>query len=259
MAEQADVQAEIDKVIEEAKDDFDLVADLEGRSYRQDTLSLFIDEKNGEELGRLETAVGSLEGIILDNQNRINAVYAARDEHDALRKDIADDDEEARAEWTARAEAIAAAITAAEEFQPQLATIREQYDGFSAKAEELRKEVYSSGYTVTLRSVPPIIEEDAHREARKILGIKQKGVADADQDEYDRVFTRVLLTKQVTRIVKHKNGAVRTSIDLDWSRSLLSLLPRGEKARLVGKMSELQFKNSISDSVVKSADFSRGI
>lgn len=130
----------------------------------------------------------------------------------------------------------------------------EDIEALEAELKEVAREVYSTGLTFWLRAVPEIIVKDVRRKTKKNLKIK--GPIPAERtEEYAEAFTATLLTKAVVKYKDHESGEVIPQLTFQEARDLDDYLPREEFKKLDNKLSELQYRNAISDAVTEDADF----
>ncbi len=228
MSTEAEQQEAIEKIAAVTKKGFDLSARMKGRGLRRGTITLYLDEEKGAELGDaydVKNAMGVFirrerTGIIGD----IDALIAARDTPDPdgnVGPDLAD----------------------------SIASLE-------AKRDALIEEMTKTAVVVHMRAVPPVIEEDCKRKARETLGIKEKGVPKDLQEEFTLAQTAHLMAALIQRVVDNETGAVNEGIDYNEAVSMMEYLPKSQFARLDNKMGEIQFTDAISRSIEGQEDFS---
>jgi len=130
----------------------------------------------------------------------------------------------------------------------------EDYSGLAAEVQRLAKEVYATGFTVSLRAIPKIVVKKADRETRKALGIKGTPHPDIIE-EFSEQYTARVLRDSISKVTDHKTGAVKTSLTVDEVRAFADFLPTGEYDKIDAAMSNLSLTAQISDAVTADADF----
>jgi hypothetical protein len=154
------------------------------------------------------------------------------------------------------------AVAGAEEAgdEDALKQLQGNLDTAEAKAAEILSELKKSAYTFELRALPPIIMRGLRREVRSDLGITVKGVPEDREEEYEELFTIKFLAKQTVRFVDH--AISDTPVSMTEEERVAKLQEIFDNAgdyewlRLVNLANDLQFRSTISNSVVESADFS---
>lgn len=228
MSTEAEQQEAIEKIADITKKGFDLSARLQNRGLRKATITLYLDEEMGAELGDaydVKNAMGvttgrERTGIIGD----LDALVAARDTPSpdgTVGPDLAD--------------SIA---------------------DLEAKRDAMIEELTKTGIVVSLRAVPPVIEEDCKRKARETLGIKEKGVPKDLSDEFTIAQTAHLMSVMIQRVTDNSTGQVNEGATYDDCVSMMEYLPKSQFARLDQKLGEVQFTDAISRSIEGQEDFS---
>lgn len=228
MTTEAEQQEAIEKIANITKKGFDLSARLQNRGLRKATITLYLDEELGAELGDaydVKNAMGittgrERTGIIGD----LDALIAARD--------------------TPNPDGTAG---------PDLA---DSIASLEAKRDALIEELAKTGIVVSLRAVPPVIEEDCKRKARETLGLKEKGIPKDLSEEFTLAQTAHLMSVMIQRVTDNATGEVNEGATYDDCVSMMEYLPKSQFARLDQKLGELQFTDAISRSIEGQEDFS---
>lgn len=228
MTTETEQQEAIEKIADMTKKGFDLSARLQNRGLRKATITLYLDEEMGAELGNaydLKNAMGVVigrerSGVIGD----LDALVAARDTPNpdgTVGPDLAD-----------------------------------SIERLEAKRDALIEELTKTGIVVSLRAVPPVIEEDCKRKARATLGLKEKSVPKDLTEEFNIAQTAHLMSVMIQRVTDNATGEVNEGASYDECVSMMEYLPKSQFARLDEKLGELQFTDAISRSIESQEDFS---
>lgn len=218
----SDIENEIESVVEEARETFELGNFLRGRSQRVKQIKLYTDEELGARLGGYEVTkkIGP-SGLPIPDVRAwgLKGEYADLSLNDELKKKNAK-----------RLKAI----------EKEVAAILEELD--------------ETSLTLELRSVPKVIKKDAHRAAKKALDITGKNIPEALEEEYSDEYDAQILERVVTKVTRG-DGAVQHSFTAQDARELQDFLPESEYARLSDAIVELLFRTQISAKAVEDADF----
>ena len=229
------VQEQVDKIAGTTKKGFDLSARLKNRGLRKATITLFLEDEKGLELGwdrnfldqfdniiapDREGVIGKLAMLVVDQA----AILAARDESNKKTK----------------------APTGLEE---EIATL-------AARRDELVAELTATAIVIKMRAVPPVIQKDTRRKAKDTLKITEKSVPDDKMDEFSIAQTAHLMMVMFQSITDNATGDTNTDITFDDAVALMDYLPRGQYERLDQMMGQVQFTDSISRSIEGQEDFS---
>ena len=217
-------QDEVDAIAEEAKEDFDLEADLKGvAAGRKPThVRVYTDEDTGEEIGGVEISKNAF-GVQTDIDR-----WGILGEIDELEANNVDGN---------NTKAIAA---------------------LKRKLPALRKKLEQSAIDITLVKLPPVIRRSSVRLAKVALDIKGKIPADR-QDDFEAQNLAELLALSCTGYVDHARNRRTNGLTVKNAIALRDYLPDSEYAKVVNAVSSLQFKAVISEAATESADFSQGI
>lgn len=237
-------QAEIDKIVDITKKGFSLKDRLQKRGLRKATLTLYLDEEKGPELGwvyNLTNGVGQVIG---------------RERHGVL--GTLDEAQVALANWDSVGVNEAKTLG-----KMTAAKIVKHREGLVAEIEKLEgerdvlvAELTKTALTVNLRAVPPVIQKDARRRARTSLGITEKGIPEDRAEELAVSETAHLMSMVIQSIMDNQTGEVNAETSYEDAIDLMGYLPPGQYARLDQKIGELQFMDAISLSIESQEDFS---
>jgi hypothetical protein len=250
----AEQKAEIKKVQTLTKRGFDPKARLQNRGLRRATITLFLDEEKGVELGwareiynefnqpvgmEHEGVLGELDLAVRLRENRIAEHEKALQEHA----------EAANAGKVTGTRAKAA---------PKLdnADIDERIAELEAKRDELVKELERTGLTIKLRAVPPIIEKGTRRQAKVTLGINEKNIPDDKKEEFNIAAMAHLMAVMFQSVTDNESGEVNEETTYDDAIALMDYLPPGQWHRLDNQIGKVQFTDAISRVIESQEDFS---
>lgn len=217
---------EIQAVVTEAKEGFDLKKRLQGRALREAHITLYLDETTGEELGEAsDTPITNDFGLV------VRRVVV----REGVLGDIAD-------------------LGAAD--GDETPEDREKRATLEARKTELLARLEQTAITVHLRAVPPLVVTDVRRSTKLALDIKGKNIPDEREEEFNLAHNARLLAAALVSIRDHESNTINSKPDLDDATNLADYLPFSEYARLRTKMTEVLFKNAVAEAVTDDADFS---
>lgn len=243
-----EAQEEIEKLEQVTKRGFNLKERLENRGLRKETVVLYLDEELGPELGwayPIKNQIGEQiawerSGVIGEIDETENGKMQA---HAAYNMNVAKMSEEDAAEAKKNLDAIVAG------FDKQLKTLYKRKDELIAKLTE-------TGLTVKLRAVPPIIQKDTARRARKTLGIEEKGIPEDRKDVYYIAEQAHLMTVMVQSVTDNSTNISNDEMTYDDAIAMMDFLPPGQWERLNDAIFRVQFTDAISRSIESQEDFS---
>lgn len=244
-------KAEAERIATITKKGFDLKARLEGRGLRRATITLYLDEELGAELGRAEEIKNNLGmvtgldqvGILGDLDKFSRARAAAIKQYDDAVEKTPDMPEADRNRGKEALDGIVAG------FDEKIAELE-------GRKAELVEELTKTGLTIKLRAVPPVIQKDTHRKAKQTLGIEGKTIPEDMRDRMPLAEVAHLLTVLVQSITDNQTGEVNDDLTYEDAVALMDLLPPSQWARLDAKIGEVQFTDAISRSIESQEDFS---
>lgn len=211
--------SEVEDVVTEAKAGFDLETRLQRRTMRDDTITIFTDEVAGEKLGfAKDVDEKNIFGVVTGKKRSRSGVLGRIDELDP--------------------EKDAAAI---KKLQKEAAALRAQ--------------LKATSIDFKLRAVPTIVIDDCRRKAKIDTGIKGKGIPEDKEEDFNKSHTAHVLTQVVSSYTDAESGTTSGILTLKDAKALGSYLPPYEFLRLNTTVSNLQYKNSIDESVTAQADF----
>jgi hypothetical protein len=142
-----------------------------------------------------------------------------------------------------------------EEAEAAILEIEAAKKSLVAKVKKIQKQMQASALVFTLQSVPELVIKDSKRKARKALGIKGKGIPEAQQEDYDSEYTCQLLAASVLSWEDKKVGKKFDSLSVEEAHGLQDLLPRGQFPLLDSAMVELSLEAAIANHAVDDVDF----
>jgi hypothetical protein len=241
----AEQQQKIEKV---TKRGFDLKARLEGRGLRRGSITLYLDEEKGVELGDAYDVRNQLGGFIRrERSGVIGDLDIAREQRENLTTEY-----EQKLEAWKTAEIEGDKEPEAPDTSELDATIAE----IEAKHDALVAELEQTGLVLQLRAVPPVIQKDCHRKAKATLEITEKNVPADKEDEFKACELAHLLSVVVQSITDIESDTVNDDVTYDDAKALMDFLPPSQWARLDAKLYEVQFTDAISRSIESQEDFS---
>lgn len=210
------IEEEIKEVAEEAREGFDLKGFLQARKFRTDTIRLYTDEVTGLALG--------------DARDESKMVFGTKIGSERIRYGILGEIDVLNPEEDA-----------------------EKIAGLKERAKELKATLDESAITLTLQSVPQVVNESATRHAKKALGIKGKVPEDREDDYY--AHRDNYLFSNVIGSVTLPSGESKPRLTPSEVSDLRGYLPSSEWTRLVLAITEVQFKQAVGTAAVSDADF----
>lgn len=229
----------VEEIIEEAREGFDLRARLMGATRREKTVTVYTDSATGHELGGAEDIITPRDGL----KSGLRRRWGVAGELD---------------EVSARAESLSQLIRAGqiseEDALPEIEELEAKRAELTAKAKKLLKKLQSSALDFTLHAVPDLVIRDARRQARKNLGIKNKG-NEGREEEYGLEYTAIMLAASVSEWTDRESGKTFHILTVEQARELKDLLPFGQFDILDAAMVELSMESAISHSSTDDLDF----
>jgi seryl-tRNA synthetase len=233
-------KSDIDEIIEEAREGFDLRARLQGVRTRTKQVTVFTDDETGALLGGAEDVL--IPGTEIVSGRRRWGVQGELDE-------IAH-----------RAEALAKRLEGSpspedeDALSAEAESLNAQREKLTRKAASLIKKLRATSLTFTLRSVPELVVRDTRRKARNALGIKSKGI-EGREEEFSLEYTAILLAASVDSWTDAASGQTFDELTVRQAKDLYDFLPVGQFAKLDRGMTELSMQASIGEYGTDSADF----
>ena len=225
MDEQQEVKEQAERIASITKKGFDLEERLKNRGLRKATITLYLDEEKGVEIGWAR-----------DKKNELGAVVGR--EREGIFGEI-DALEEKRRKADSEDKSLDSEIAELE-----------------TKRDEMLEELNKSAIVVNIRAVPPVIQKDCRRKTKATLGIETKNIPDDMAEEFDIASTAHLMAVLIQRVTDNATGGVNEGIDYAEAITMMGYLPPGQFYRLDAKMGEVQFTDAISQSIKGQEDFS---
>lgn len=217
-----DIETEIREIVKVAKDSFKPAEHLQGRGYRTDTLTLYTDEVTADELGHAEDIPAEKNMLGITVKDAYRSREGVLGELDVL--------------------------------DPEVAATKKEYKALEKRAAELRAKLKATAYTLKMSAVPEVVIEKARRDARKTLGIKGKPSED-QQEDYNQAVNAHVQAAVIQSYIVHEEFIEVDGLDFEGAVAFRHFFPPSEYLRLLKKVGELQFKQSITESAVGDADF----
>lgn len=215
---------EIQQVVNEARDEFDLGAHLTKKPARTKSIRIFTDEEIGEELGGAE-------------------FYETRNDLGLVQKRVRT--------WGVAGQIVELKRTPEEEIANA-----EEIDRLTERVRELSEELDASAIDFVLRAVPPKIKRDAGRRAKAELGIHDKMTENHPRfDEYLAEEDSQLLSIVVQSWTLRDQERTIEGMTPQQARDARGFLPETEYQRLQVAVSELNWRRTIAERAVEDADF----
>lgn len=247
-----EAREELERIATMTKRGFDPRARLKGRGLRKATITLFLDEETGLELGDAYDILGEFRQPVGRHRSGIvGEIDAAQEKRTVM---LADFDTALK---EARAKSDPEIVAATEQVQSEsLAEVDAEIAELDAKRAELIEKLKSSGITISMKAVPPVIQKDCRRKARETLKIVEKGIPADQQDEFNEAYTAHLMAAMFQSVTDNETGDVNIETTYDDALAYRELLPPGQWDRLDAKLGEVQFTDAISRSIESQEDFS---
>lgn len=224
-----------EEIAAEAQEGFDLVVEAEERPKLQASVTIFLDEPTGKELGGTEPKFRVISGVRMpDGERRWGVIGEIADLADKRQRLIK---------------------AGASEEGADVLDIDERVNELLERASDLQRKLAKSARTIHLQGLPRVILDDARGKAREHLGIAVGAeVPDDKAEALEKRYAAEILSRAVTGI-EAPNGAKGRLLDVDRAEKLQGQLPDSEYARIASKISELQYQTSIAEGAVDNADF----
>lgn len=219
-----EAKAELDQIVAQTKKGFDLHARLHNRGLRKATITLFLDDDMGSKLGQVDDLVDIMGNVT-----------------GRLREGIMGRIEE---------------IESLSEEERKKAPIAKELANLKDEREKLVAEMFKSAITVKMQAVPPIIQNDSRRKAKRDLEITEKDIPSEKAVEFNMAYTAHLLSVVIQSITDNETGAVNDEVDVQDAKELMDHLPPGQFSRLDQALNKVQFTDAISRSIEGQEDFS---
>lgn len=243
-----ELKEEVAKIRDTTKKGFDLKARLENRGLRKASITLYLDDEKGLELGWAEDTTNGLGAVVGREQvgviGELDALAIERDAIITMRTidNAARESFKTDAAWQKHLDAPT----------PLDGKIAE----LEAKRDRLVEELTSTAIVVNMRAVPPVIQKDCARLARATLKITDKGIPDDRADEFTIAQTGHLMSVMFQSVTDNATGEVNLTTSYEDAMALMDFLPPGQFWRLDKMMGQVQFTDAISRNIEGQEDFS---
>lgn len=222
---------EIEEIIEDAREGFDLRARLRGVSHLTEDVTVYTDIAAGRELGGTE-----------DQENQFGIKVGTR-------------------RWGLTGE-LSAIGEQLEELQKQDDPDEGEVKALVAKLASTKKKIpaalkklESSALVFTLRAIPDLVQRDARRQARKALGIKAKGIPEGREEEFNLEHIAHIVAASVESWTDNASGKKFSSLTVEEAKALRDELPIGQFALIDQAIGKLSYQAQIGKVATDSADF----
>lgn len=251
----AQVAEELVKIASTTKRGFDLQARLKGRGLRKATITIYLDEEKGPELGWAKDIRNALDEVVgREREGVMGEIDALLEEKNKM---IASHDEQRAAASVLEDKPSAKELKAAEEKMANLVSMfNEPMDELEKKRDVLVAELTKTALVIRLRAVPPVIQKDCRRKAKLTLGIDTKGIPEELEEEFFLANTAHLMTVIFQSITDNESGEVNTEFTYQDAIDLMGYVPPAQFARLDMMMGQVQYMDAISLSIEGQEDFS---
>ena len=224
----AEIKEQVDKLVETTKKNFNLQERLKNRGLRRGSITLFMDDDKGAELGWVRDIEDAFGNVTSKETVGVLGLLALA--------------EDARG-----AEGVTPA--GLKKLDARVAELEKQRD-------ELIAELTKTALVIQLRAVPPIVQKDTRRKARATLGITDKSIPEDKAEEFNVAQTAHLMTVMTQSVTDNSTGDVNDSLAFEDAIALMDYLSAQQFKRLDRIMGELQFTDAISESIESQEDFS---
>lgn len=251
------VEEEVEAIVEEAKESFRLIDRIKNRDMRTVKLDLGYDEVNSEKLAGIDMALGSLRNIIEEGERNVAGAEPLKKIVTKLKRDLkkADATGEDVSDIQDQIDEAQRQIKEREGLSENIRPLREQLQKMEEAAEGVRAEVRANSLSVELRALPYAIARGSSRRARKALGITEKGIPEALEDDFTERNLIEIAYDQVVRYRDNRSGETGTKLDIEVIEALRDFLPLSQSGKFFSAVNDLQFKNAVSESAIAQADF----
>lgn len=224
---------------------FDVTARLKNRGLRKASITLYLDELLGLEIGTAEDVYDQFGNVT----ERRRAGIAG--DIDALQFSIKNT-QEANTAAADSAEVLGQEAPVPADTSDDI----ERLEVLEKKYDELVAELNKTALVIQMRAVPPVIEKDCRRRARDTVGITAKGVPEDVREEYNLAQVMHLMTVMFQKITDNESGESNDEFTYQDAVDLSDYLPPSQWIRLENKMAEVQYTDAISRNIEQQEDFS---
>jgi uncharacterized protein (UPF0335 family) len=251
-----------ERVAKITKKGFDLKALLEGRGLRRASITLYLDEELGVELGNAYDEMVQVPGYPMPQRRRkrsgvigdLDALYEEKaGVEERISKEVLDNASDGKPETAEEADGRHKIHS---KYEDVLKSLTEQIENLEERKAELIAELEKTGLVVQLRAVPPVIEKDCRRKAKETLGIQSKNVPEDLMEDMRKTELAHLMTVTIQSIPDIATDTVNDDVTYQDAIDLMDLLPPGQWSRLDEKLYEVQFTDAISRQIESQEDFS---
>lgn len=251
-----------ERVAKITKKGFDLKARLEGRGLRRASITLYLDEELGVELGNAYDEMAEVPGYPIPQRRRkrsgvigdLDALYEEKAEVEGrISKEVLDSATDGKSETPEGGDGRRETHS---KYEDALKSVSEQIEKLEERKAELVAELERTGLVVQLRAVPPVIEKDCRRKAKATLGIESKNIPDDMIEEMRKTELAHLMAMVIQSVTDIATDSANDDVTYQDAIDLMDFLPPGQWSRLDEKLYEVQFTDAISRQIESQEDFS---
>lgn len=245
MAEEMPAEAKetLEKITKVTKKGFSLQDRLGGRGLRRGSIKLFLDEATGAELGWSRDVfdlLGNKES--LDREGVLGEIEDAKEE---LAGEIVEDVKDENA----------AKVTGKQRVEFDQKPLKKRITELEKKRDALIAEIDKTSIVVQVRAIPPKIQRDARRKAKVTLKITGKDIPEELTVDFNASQSAHLMALMIQRIIDTETGEINDGATYQDAIDLMDELPPGQFSRLDNLIGQIQFTDSISESIEVQEDF----
>lgn len=225
-------QDEIDKMVKTTKRGFDVKARLRNRGLRRGSITIYLNEEMGPELGWAYDKLDGFGNVVRrEREGVIGEIDSLKDDQQKI-------------------------LDAREPSSDAPTGLEDKAAELEAKRDELIAELAKTAMHFELRAVPPVIQKDMRRRARQTLGIKEKDIPEGLTEEFNTAEAAHLMTVIIQSVKDNETGGVNTEVTYEDAIDMMGYIPPAQFARLDELMGKIQFTDAISREIESQEDFS---
>jgi len=246
---ESELKEELEALAKTTKREFDIVARLKGRGLRKGSITLYLDEELGSELGwaydltdKFGMFVRRVRHGILGDLDEVEEAKALALKQFELASENPEMTESDRTKGKKALDAI-------------VSKFDERIAGLSEKRDEMVARLTDTGLTLRIEAVPPVIQKDCRRKAKAMLKITSKNIPDDIIEEFELCKQAHLMSVMIQSITDNETKSTNVGTTYDEAIALIDHLPPGQFQRLDAKLADIQFTDAISRSIESQEDF----
>lgn len=247
---EAEAKAAMEELEKVVKKGFDLKSRLKGRGLRKGSITLYLDELTGPELGWAYDLTNKL-GFFVKRVR--HGVLGELDTIEELKTKANEGYEAAIAD---EAMTPAAKTKLTKEHNAIITAFDSKINELEKQRDELIQQITHSGLTIAAQAVPPVIQKDCRRKAKATLEIKGKNIPEDLAEDFELCEQAHLMAAMIQSITDNETGSTNLGASYEDAVDLMGMLPPGQFQRLDAMLGDLQFTDNISLSIESQEDFS---